>query len=152
MVEHNSLPGLSSAICLHLSQWRNSLEFDLPTSTDPQIWELIHAQDAIGWDSLCFGSVHKSWASTQDNYLKSLGKKCKGTAWISLLIQQILELQRKMWRHRNSFVHKEGGSIHELELEAINHTLRMEFTLGRDGLSGEYASFFGGQWNNSWKN
>ena len=49
-----------------------------------------------------------------------------------------------MWLHRNSFIHKDGGSVHALELEAINQTLRMEFILGRDGLSGDYASFFRG--------
>ena len=65
--------------------------------------------------------------------------------WISRFIRQIWQVQRAMWLHRNSFVHKGGSSVHEAELTAIDNSIRMEFILGRDGLSNEYASYFHGE-------
>lgn len=63
---------------------------------------------------------------------------------MSQLIRKVWDLQKKMWEHRNSFVHKESGSIHDKELEAVDEAIRVEFRRGLDGLPGEFAGNFRG--------
>ena len=49
-----------------------------------------------------------------------------------------------MWLHRNTFVHGEGKSGHELEAEAVENAIRREFITGRNGLSQDYSGLFRG--------
>ena len=49
-----------------------------------------------------------------------------------------------MWLHWNLFVHGEGKKGHELEVEAVENAIRMEFLLGRDRLSQDYSGLFRG--------
>ena len=141
---NNSIPGLAEAVGLRLSQWRNNQPLtDIP-HMDGTVMELIHAQDSLGWDAFCFGTVHNLWSREQGMYLLALGKRTTGTTWISRLIRKVWELQHSMWIHRNSYVHKDNKSIHQHEEEALNRVIREEFVRGRDGLSPEYVGLFRG--------
>ena len=143
---NNSIPGLAEAVKLRLSQWRNHQPLlDIP-HMDKTVAELIYAQDNLGWDALCFGTVHKSWSKEQGQYLTALGKRTTGVTWVSRFIRKIWDLQHSMWLHRNSFVHDNNSkSIHQQEASRIIiRVIREEFVRGRDGLSQDYAGLFRG--------
>lgn len=101
-------------------------------------------QDEMGWDSLMFGAAHQTWAREQGDCLSQMGQKMTGTAWVSQFIRKLWSLQHSMWMHRNSFVHKDGKSMHQHEEEAIDRALREEFILGRSGLLMYYDGLFRG--------
>ena len=105
---------------------------------DEEVAAIIHSQDALGWDAACFGIVSKAWSYHQGGYLVSLGKRVSGTTWVSRFIRQLWSAQHKMWLHRNTFVHGSGKRGHELEVEAVDTSIRLEFLLGRDRLSHDY--------------
>ena len=112
---------------------------------DETVAGLIYAQCSLGWDALCFGTVHKSWSKEQGQYLTTLGKRTTGVTWVSRFIRKIWDLQHSMWLHRNSFVHDNNSkSIHQHEEETLNRDIREEFVRGRDGLSQDYAGLFRG--------
>ena len=100
----------------------------------------------MGWDVILFGSAHKTWSREQGDYLSALGKRTTGTTWVSQFIRKIRNLQHSMWIHRNSFVHKDGTSLHQYEEEAVNQVIREEFILGRNGLPQDYGGLFRVMW------
>ena len=143
MTHNNSIPGLAEAVGLRLSQWRNNNHLvDIPMNDS--VRNIIHAQDSLGWDGLCFGAVHKQWSLEQGQYLTALGKRTTGISWVSQFLRKLWDVQHSMWLHRNSFVHKDNKTIHQLEEEALNQVIREEFVRGRDGLSHEYSGLFRG--------
>ena len=105
----------------------SSIEF-----MDESIWSIIKDQDMMGWDAFMFGAAHITWAREQGDYLLSLQKKVTGQTWMSQLIRKIWTLQHAMWTHRNSFMHKQGKSMHAFEEEAVDKTIREEFIIGRN--------------------
>ena len=50
-----------------------------------------------------------------------------------------------MWTHRNNFVHKNTGSVHDKELKAIYDAIKIEFIRGLDGLPREFSGSFTGE-------
>ena len=60
MGKHYSIPGLTEAVCQKLRYWRNGCITPLDISYSDNIQQLIRDQDTIGWDSLCFGLIHRS--------------------------------------------------------------------------------------------
>ena len=50
-----------------------------------------------------------------------------------------------MWDHRNTFIHKRTGSVHDRELRAINTVIEKEFRRGMDCLPGEFVGSFRGE-------
>ena len=147
MDSNDFMPGLAEAVYFRLSAWRNEQPFLSIMHFSEDVQELILAQDNLGWDAFCFGIVDKKWSKYQGDYLKSLGKLSSGTSSVSRLIRQVWSLQHKMWLHRNSFVHKDGGSGHQAEVDAVDMTIWREFLFGRDGLSQAYAGLFRGDVN-----
>ena len=144
MRNNNALPGLAEAVGRRLSQWRIQVEFETLDYMDESVRTLIQNQDELGWDSLMFGSVHTSWSQEQGDYLHGMGLKTTGYVWMSKLIRKLWLLQHSMWIHRNSVVHKEGKSMHQHEVEAVDRVIREEFIFGRNGLSQDYAGLFQG--------
>ena len=61
-----------------------------------------------------------------------------------MIVRKVWNLQRRMWGHRNKFVHKGGRSLHEYGLEAVNDALQCEFAIGRDELLAKYIGLFHG--------
>ena len=49
-----------------------------------------------------------------------------------------------MWTERNSHVHKQNGSCHKAEMEAVEDAIRWEFNRGLDGLPAELSGNFQG--------
>lgn len=144
MLSNDFLPGLAEAVYFRLSAWRNEQPFLLTMHFSDEVQELIAAQDDLGWDAFCFGIVDKKWSQYQGDYIRSLGKSSSGTVCVSRLIRQVWSIQHKQWLHRNSFVHKDGGSGHQAEVDAVDMTIWREFFIGRDGLSQAYAGLFRG--------
>ena len=80
----------------------------------------------------------------QHEYLKSLGKRSSGQTWFSKLIRKTWLLQKKMWDHRNGYLHKNGSSLHDHEVAAMDRTIRWEFAVGLNGLPPSYSGLFQG--------
>ena len=55
---------------------------------DESVAAIIQEQDAMGWDSVMFGSLHQSWSREQGEYLSVLDKRTTGTTWASQLIRK----------------------------------------------------------------
>ena len=144
MINHNAIPGLAEAVGLRLTQWRNHLPITAMEQYDESVRAIITAQDIAGWEEVRYGALHPIWSQEQGKYLTALGKRTTGTAWMSQFIRKYWQLQHSMWIHRNSFVHKDGKSIHQHEEEAVNRVIREEFIFGRNGLPNEYSGLFRG--------
>ena len=80
----------------------------------------------------------------QQDYLTLMESRTPAHVWFSRLIRKLWDLQKKMWDHRNSFVHKTQSSMHEFEVEAMNTAIRWEFTVGRNELPVSFSGFFRG--------
>ena len=144
MMTHNAIPGLSEAVCTRLTQWRNDMPMTEMENLDESVEAIIQDQDAMGWDAVMFGSLHQSWSREQGEYLSAMEKRTTGTTWVSQFIRKIWTLQHSLWIHRNSFVHKDGKSMHQHEEEAVDQVIREEFIFGRNGLPMEYDRLFRG--------
>jgi len=144
MMINNAIPGLAEIFGLRLLQWRDGLPLSSIDFLDDSIQSIIKDQDMMGWDAFMFGAAHITWAREQGDYLLSLQKKVTGQTWMSQLIRKIWTLQHAMWTHRNSFMHKQGKSMHAFEEEAVDKTIREEFIIGRNGLEQEYDGLFRG--------
>lgn len=93
-------------------------------------------------------------SSLQLNILKRLSKGTQhgGGIEINNEFGRIIEIGRNvkrhvkhsMWIHRNSFVHKEGKSMHQHEEDAVNQVIKEEFIIGQDRLPMEYDGLFRG--------
>ena len=64
---------------------------------------------------------------------------------LSQLVRKVWGLQKQMWDHRNSFVHRTKTSIHDKEVEAVTKAIEYEFSRGLDGLPGEFVGSFRGE-------
>ena len=144
MRTHNAIPGLAEAVSKRPSQWRNHEPLKELDFLDKSIKTMIQNQDELGWDTVMFGSVHRSWSQEQGTHLEVLGKMTTGTNWMSQFIRKVWTLQHSMWIHRNSLVHKGGRTMHKLEEEAVERVIREEFIIGRNNLTHEYADLFRG--------
>ena len=144
MMTHNALPGLAEAVCTRLSQWRNNRPLANMEFLDDSVASIIQDQDDMGWDAVMFGTLHNSWSREQGDYLSALGKRTTDTTWVSQFICKIWILQHSLWVHRNSFVHKDGKSMHQHEEEAVDRVIREEFLFGRYGLPTDYEGLFRG--------
>ena len=144
MTTNNAIPGLAEAVCTRLSQWRNHMPINNMEFLDESVAAIIQDQDEMGWDAVMFGTLHTTWSREQGDYLFALGKRTTGSTWVSQFIRKIWMLQHALWIHRNSFVHKDGKSMHQHEEEAVDRVIREEFLFGRNGLPMEYDGLFRG--------
>ena len=145
MSKNHSLPGLAAIIGRRLRAWQRGNPLPQEDIYDPQIYQIIQEMDSLGWDNIIFGTLPKCWSTYQQRYLRSLGHKLLGTNWISRFIRKLWDLQKAMWTHRNTFVHKDSGSVHDRELKAIDESIKSEFTRGLDGLPREFSGSFTGE-------
>ena len=80
----------------------------------------------------------------QQEYLTLRGSRVPAHVWFSRLIRKLWDLQKKMWDHRNQFLHLNQSSMHTLEVEAMDRTIRWEFAVGLNGLPASFAGYFRG--------
>ena len=112
---------------------------------DDRINKIISDVGGLGWEQFCFGLIPQSWTYYQNKHLKALGRKTSGTTWLSQLVRKVWGVQKRMWDHRNSFVHKTKTSIHDKEVEAVTKAIERECRRGLDGLPGEFVGSFRGE-------
>ena len=67
MMNHNAIPGLAEAVGNRLIQWKNREPFIQIKFLDESVKAIIQDQDEMGWDTVLFGSVHKTWSREQGN-------------------------------------------------------------------------------------
>ena len=144
MVSNHGDPELVDIIYNRLHQWRNQQAFPYPTTLSWEARAALREQDFIGWNNLAFGMVGKTLVKMQRVRLKAQEKKTPAHVWVSKLIRKIWDLHKKMWDHRNSFVHKDQTSMHSFEIEAMDRAIRWEFTVGRKELPITFNGFFRG--------
>ena len=99
----------------------------------------------IGWDKALFGLFHKRCLAEIASTLQRNSRKIRGHIWMSRLIRKLWGFQRSVWFHRNKWLHDKDQGLHSKEKEAINVAIRLEFTIGRNDLSSQYASLFTGR-------
>ena len=104
----------------------------------------LSRSDSIGWDAFYFGAVAYQWGQIQEEYIREYDKLTSRFAWMIMIVRKVWNLQRRMWGHRNKFVHKGSRSLHEYGLEAVNDALQCEFAIGRDELLAKDVGLFHG--------
>ena len=145
MICNKAIPGLASLVGKRLKAWQSGAALPEETIRDNRLHTIISDMDSLGWDQFCFGLISKSWTQYQDSYLKALGRRTPGVNWLSQLVRKIWGLQKRMWDHQNSFVHKTKTSLHAKEAKALTQAIEHEFRRGLDGLSGEFVGSFRGE-------
>ena len=102
----------------------------------------IRDRDEIGWEGFCFGAVSYHLGQVQDGFLHECGRRLTGVAWMSQIVRKVWMIQHRIWQHRNQFVHQSGKSMHQHELEAVEHAIRYEYAVGQNDLPQLYSGLF----------
>jgi hypothetical protein len=97
-------PVLARAILQGLQNWCLGCHLERP-KFEEGIQECLVKQDALGWPSFFEGFIHQGWAECQQEYFNRIGSGKTGDKWLSLLIQQMWEIARELWRHTNKVMH-----------------------------------------------
>ena len=103
MRKNSSISGLPKILRRRLGAWQQGAQPPCKEIHEPRIHHIINAMDSLGWNNFCFGIVPKCWTQYQSNHLQQLHKKLPGTTWMSRLVRQVWDLQKKMWVHCNYF-------------------------------------------------
>ena len=141
---NDASPGLVDIITCRLNQWRNQSGFTPIPGLNETLQRALTQQDFIGWDNFCFGLVGNAIVDIQKEYLTCRDNYTPVHAWISKMIRKVWDLQKKMWDHRNGYLHASDTSMHQVEVDAIDRVIRWEFVVGRNELPISFSGFFRG--------
>ena len=144
MESNDGAPDLVEIITWRLNQWRNQSGFTPIIDLDQASRMALLEQDHIGWDNFCFGMVGNLLVDMQKEYLSRRENHTPPHSWMSRLIRKVWDLQRKMWIHRNRFVHATDSSMHQFEQQAMDRAIRWEFTVGLNELPAALNGLFRG--------
>ena len=87
-------------------------------------------QTHIGWDKLYYGLISSQWLIMQQAYYESISSKKRGSSWAIKLVLRLWEMQRHMWDHRNTALHKLQNQQHHQEtILRLNNLIRPFFRL-----------------------
>ena len=92
MARHFTQPSAARALLLRLHEWIHDLPETPFHSTVPGLEEALHQQARLGWDGLLYGFWSPAWVEMQDLYYRFLGRRNTGRRWLTLLIQQLLDI------------------------------------------------------------
>ena len=89
--------------------------------------------------------VRKNITAIQQYFLEYSGEKSSGEIWMSKVVKNIWDPQKRIWGHRNSYAHESNRTIYQHKEEAITAVIWWEFAVGQNWLPATYSSLFTGK-------
>ena len=133
--KNNTHPMLHQLLMDQLQALLNGEDTDMIPSDDTVV-DLDNAQYIIGWEQILLGRFSKAWTQTQDAHLHANNLKTtrkNGQAWLTGLIQVILQQWWHLWESRNEDRHGRDAqtkaqaanrqAIHELDVIYNKYTI-----------------------------
>jgi hypothetical protein len=141
MEKHDTHPELTELLCSRLSAWRNGDDLQPLELSDPELYQLLLKQDAIGWRACIDGLLVNEWAAVQASYFEMLESRRSGKRWAGALIKKLWDTAWDMWDHRNRVVHDQESGVRAIELR---WAIRLQFQLGAQGVTLQARRLFQG--------
>jgi len=123
-------PDLQQAIFQRLKEWHDNTPHRPVRTANLLITEAVQQQDQIGWWPFLQGRITKKFEHVMEEHYKSITTRKKHHKWTRTLIQQLWELQRALWEHRNNIEHTEMTPAKQQQLEIMMAKARDELQLG----------------------
>jgi len=92
--------------------------------------EAVQQQDLIGWWSFLQGGITQKFERVMEEHYQQITTEKKHNKWTIKLIQQMWELQRQIWEHRNNIEHNEMTPAKQQQLEVRMARARDELQVG----------------------
>lgn len=132
MIKNETDPDIIRAITTELHRWKQP---HLPTRQyKPSIATAVQQQGDIGWYQFLMGKLTMQWTEVQDEYLKWLGRRRTGKAWVTALIAKVWTVSWDMWEHRNDIHHNTITPKKLLELTELKERITEQMEKGTTGL------------------
>jgi len=139
--KHDTHPELTELLCSRLSAWRNGDDLLPLEFSDPDLYQLLTKQDAIGWRACIDGLLVNEWAAVQASYFELFESRRSGKRWVGALIKKLWDTAWDMWDHRNRVVHDQETGVRAIELR---WAIRLQFQLGAQGVMAQARCLFQG--------
>ena len=99
------------------------------TSEDwsPELQEVLHRQESLGWRAMLEGLPAKGWADLQQQHFDRSQSRRTGRRWLATVVAELVELSFKMWQHRNDV--NDTGETSTVSLE-VNKAIEAEHVKG----------------------
>ena len=100
-------PSITKIIVTSLQSWVNRqqptlLQFSYPDTIEFRLSRVFLAQSKIGWNAFIQGMISEEWGLLQQRYYDGLNadRKFNKERWTRMLVNELLEFSRKMWKNR----------------------------------------------------
>ena len=135
-------PDLQHAIFQRLEEWRNDTPRRTIHTSNRLLREAVRQQDLIGWWSFLQGRITQKFEQVMEEHYKQIHTKKKHNKWTRQLIQQMWELQRQLWEHRNDIEHNEMTPAKHQQLTVKLARARDELQVGHADLQRQDRHLF----------
>ena len=123
-------PELQYAIFQRLEEWHDNKPHRPMHITNRLLREAVQQQDLIGWWSSLQGQISQKFERIMEEHYKQILTRKKHNKWTRTLIQQIWELQRQLWEHRNNVEHTQMTPAKQQQLDIMMARARDELQVG----------------------
>jgi len=123
-------PDLQHAIFQRLEEWRDNKPRRPIHTSNRMLQEAVQQQDLIGWWSFLQGRITQKFEQVMEEHYQQIVTEKKHNKWTRKLIQQMWELQRQLWEHRNNIEHNEMTPAKQQQLEVRMARARDELQVG----------------------
>ena len=119
-----------------------NFESYIPPGLSEDIHTCFKAQSEIGWTGFLEGILSVKWATTQDDFYKSIGSRRSGQRWATDLSKQLWKMIFSMWDHRNAVLF-ESGKIDEMSgIQKVKRAIARERRIGLGNLDRGFIPYF----------
>jgi len=112
-------PVLQHTIFQRLDEWCDNEPRRPVHTTKRLLRKAVQQQDLIGWWSFLQGRITQQFKRVMEEHCGQITTKKKHNKWTRKSIQQMWELQRQMWEHRNNIEHNEMTPAKQQQLEVM---------------------------------
>jgi hypothetical protein len=95
--EMSTDPDIIQQLCEGIEQW--------PKGHVPQVTDIIHYQNNIGWNGFIEGIISDYWQNQQEEYYQHIQSKKSGLQWEIKIIRKLWIIAWEIWQHRNTKEH-----------------------------------------------
>ena len=119
--------------------WSNQPLIPIPRDIPGMFHSAFQTQDEFGWNTFLDGFLVSQWASTMDQYLRSINSKVTIRRWMTAIIRKLWEISWDLWEQRNDHLHRRDESRLVAQLDA---DITAAFQLGPSTVSRSSRNLF----------
>ena len=119
--------------------WSNQPLIPIPRDIPVMFHSAFQTQDEFGWNTFLDGFLVSQWASTMDQYLRSINSKVTIRRWMTAIIRKLWEISWDLWEQRNDHLHRRDESRLVAQLDA---DITAAFQLGPSTVSRSSRNLF----------